>query len=175
MSSMALDLTQDDRVQVLSETGCWIWMAGVNGTGYPTVQHEGKTRTVHRLVMSTLGHKIDGLCVCHKCDIPTCVNPDHLFVGTWGDNNRDREAKGRGRQPAGSAHGMAKIDEKIAAQIFLDNISGVDAAKKYGVSVHTVHLIRNRKQWRCATDGLIAPTYLVAPKTRKNLRECADA
>lgn len=167
---MDLDPTKTDKVCAVGESGCWIWIGGRNGGGYGVTRFNGKVWTVHRLAMHLRGEEIEKKAVCHKCDTPTCVNPDHLFVGTWGDNNKDREKKGRGRQPSGSAHGMAKISEPVAAAIFTDKISGVEAAKKYNVSVHTVHLIRKKKQWRCATDGLEAPIYDVAPKTKKNLR-----
>lgn len=172
---MDLDPIKNDKICVVGESGCWIWMGGRNGGGYGVVRHGGIVWSVHRLAMHLRGYEIKGKAVCHKCDTPLCVNPDHLFVGTWGDNNRDRERKGRGRQPHGSRHGMAKISEEIARNIFLDKISGVDAAQKYGVSVHTVSNIRTKKQWSKATQGLDAPDYDVAPKTRKNLRQRADA
>lgn len=172
---MDFDPTNHKNVTAVYPSGCWVWTGGINGTGYPVTRYKGKVWTVHRLVMHIAGHEIEGMAVCHRCDTPTCVNPDHLFVGSWGDNNRDRERKGRGRQPSGARHGMALISDDTARSIFLDEVSGIEAARKYGVSVYTVCNIRRRRQWRCVTDGLTAPQYKIAPKTKKNLRQSANA
>lgn len=54
----------------------------------------------HRLAYAiTYGPIGNGLLVCHKCDNPICVRPDHLFIGTQSDNQRDRVAKGRWKNP----------------------------------------------------------------------------
>lgn len=162
---MVFDPRENLNVQAIGESGCWIWLGAVNGHGYGSVRHKGRVWGAHRLSKCLeVGSIPEALAVCHRCDEQLCVNPDHLFIGTWGDNNRDRESKGRGRQPKGSRHGMAKLTEADAAAIFLSPLSGVDAATKYGTSKHTVRRIRKRSQWRSATDGLDAPAYAVASK-----------
>jgi hypothetical protein len=76
-------------------SGCWLWMRAVNGKGYGSCQFNGKVQLAHRVAyLLALGDPA-GLVVCHRCDVPSCVNPDHLFLGTVGDNNRDRDRKGR--------------------------------------------------------------------------------
>ena len=78
------------------ESGCWIWMGGSDKDRYGLTSYKCKSLRAHR-VSWTL-HKGDiphGLCVCHKCDTPACVNPDHLFVGSVHQNNIDRHRKGR--------------------------------------------------------------------------------
>lgn len=90
-------------------TGCWLWTAGKNRDGYGSFwsgvyRHEHPKRSpimvlAHRWAYEQLvGEVPDGLCVLHACDTPACVNPDHLFVGTQGDNVRDCAAKGRRNQ-----------------------------------------------------------------------------
>ena len=83
-------------------SGCWIWIGSTGNSGY------GKTRfnhsddlLAHRV--SYLGFKGEipqGMCVLHSCDTRTCVNPQHLFLGTHSDNSKDMVAKGRHKCPA---------------------------------------------------------------------------
>lgn len=73
--------------------GCWEWHGARNDRGYGTVT---KNVRAHRYAYELLGGPIpEGMCVCHTCDNPPCINPAHLFLGTIGENNRDRHAKGR--------------------------------------------------------------------------------
>lgn len=83
-------------------TGCWLWNAFINPAGYghfsTNLSGRWKNERAHRASYELfIGPIPDGMCVCHACDTPACVNPDHLFLGTRGDNNTDRGRKGRGR------------------------------------------------------------------------------
>ena len=87
--------------KVVSPTGCWEWAGARDKDGYgQTPPLDGRSGAVraHRLAWTlTNGPIPKGLLVCHHCDNPACINPDHLWLGTSTDNNRDRERKGRGR------------------------------------------------------------------------------
>jgi hypothetical protein len=77
-------------------SGCWLWLRAVRGNGYPTAWWEGRDWPASHLALSSRGIKVPrGFKALHKCDVPLCVNPDHLFVGTDLDNRRDAKAKGR--------------------------------------------------------------------------------
>jgi len=85
----------------VSETGCWLWLGHLHGSGYPRLKINKKNKSAHRYSYEAfVGPIPDGLLVCHKCDVPSCVNPAHLFVGTHKDNARDMMQKGRNRSRA---------------------------------------------------------------------------
>lgn len=94
----------------------------------------------------TKGPIPDGLFVCHGCDNPRCLNPDHLFLGTHADNMADKVHKGR--SPKGEDHPMVILDEDQAAEILFSGERGVDLAEKMGVSTSTVSAIRHRRIWK---------------------------
>lgn len=80
-------------------SGCWLWTGSCNRDGYGRLTHSHRTVDAHRL--SWLAHRgpiPDGLWVLHACDVPSCVNPDHLWLGTNSDNQRDCTTKGRRRR-----------------------------------------------------------------------------
>lgn len=76
------------------DTGCWIWTGNIDGAGYPTIRLHGHEVGVHRLMYKLFRGRIPRHhYVCHSCDTPACVNPDHLFTGTSRDNQIDRFKK----------------------------------------------------------------------------------
>lgn len=76
---------------------CWVWIGSLfSGSKYGQVKYNGKTRQVHRVSWQiNFGEIPEGLCVCHHCDNPPCVRPDHLFLGTNYHNTMDSVRKGR--------------------------------------------------------------------------------
>lgn len=94
--------------------GCWIWIGQTNSDGYGRFVVRKKSISAHRITCRMKhGPLGEGVCACHTCDNPSCVNPDHLFPGTKLDNARDRESKGRGNKPTGDKHWMKRSPEKI--------------------------------------------------------------
>ena len=87
------------------ESGCWLWLGGTSRHGYGQLGGHRKNVLAHRaFYVAHKGEMPAGVCVCHKCDTPLCVNPDHMFLGTQKDNAIDRERKNRGRHRAHADH-----------------------------------------------------------------------
>lgn len=87
-------------LKVPGENACWVWIGNKNEHGYGTLGVNRKMEKAHRVALALeSGEPIpDGVDVCHKCDNPSCVRPDHLFLGTMSDNIRDCVLKGRHAQ-----------------------------------------------------------------------------
>lgn len=96
--------------KLVDENGCWIWQRAVFYTGYPQIKIARKTSYAHRASYEVFKGQIPrGLNVCHKCDIRLCINPEHLFLGTDLDNERDKKSKMR--HVYGTKNGRAILNE----------------------------------------------------------------
>ena len=126
--------------RVAKTSGCWEYRGPRedcdNPDTYPLFRYEGEYWTVSRLVwVLTFGEIREGLFVCHKCDNPRCVRPDHLFLGTIDDNNKDKARKGRARS---GAEKLRRLTDEQIEQAFTEYLKGgvsmSSLAQKYGIS-----------------------------------------
>jgi len=152
---MALDKLTPFLEKIRFDPGrCWLWEGAKTplGYGHMSIRKNGKRVDAysHRVSWETFcGPVPDGLEVCHRCDTPSCMRPDHLFLGTHRDNMRDSVQKGRWNRPKGEAHYRAKLTDgivrNIRANIGLRSIT--DMARDVGVSYMAVWYICRRKTW----------------------------
>jgi len=129
---------------------CWNWTGYIQPNGYGEVSVHSKQMGAHRLSWIIHYGKIpDSFCVCHKCDNPSCVNPNHLFIGTYKDNVHDMMNKNRYSCARGEKVGGAKLTESQVREIRTrHNCSANKLAKEYGVCKSNIGAIRNYKSWR---------------------------
>ena len=136
---------------------CWLWTASRNvgygqfnlGIGELGVTYKQPMHAHRVAFMLTYGQILPGLHVCHRCDNPICVRPEHLFVGTNGENALDRTAKGRTAQ--GETHYSARLTTAQVDAIRLRGSSETNSAlaREYGVRQSTISRIvrgERRKQ-----------------------------
>lgn len=129
--------------------GCWIWIGETNRQGYGQFKLEGRTRRANRISYVFYTGPIPGsLLVCHKCDTPGCVNPDHLFLGTQKENIQDCINKGRPRADnRGEKQGNSKLTAAQVMAIRQDTRLLRLIANDHDVGVSMISEIKNGKKW----------------------------
>lgn len=147
--------------------GCWWWTAAaLKPHGYGQFAFGGRSQMAHRVAwMLSYGPIPDGMQVCHHCDHPRCVRPDHLFLGTNADNIADRMAKGRDSSPRGiwnrsvtdpttrvfgERNGEARLTEAMIHEIRAAVAAGESqrgVARRLGLHRTTVWRMMNGRSW----------------------------
>jgi hypothetical protein len=153
-------------------TGCWLWCGIRDRGGYGRVYlSPGREDKAHRQVWAAVhGSPVpNGAYVCHSCDNPPCVNPDHLWLGDARANRQDARGKGRipvgdqhpsrrlpERRPRGARHWKARLTEAQVLEIRARYVPGhtarnrttlADLAAEYGVGKSQIQNVVRRVQW----------------------------
>jgi len=146
---------------------CWEWIAYIDPDGYARFRFDGRpqraSRVSHELFVGPIPF---GMCVCHRCDRPSCVNPKHLFLGTKAANNADRHAKGRSGASRGDSHwtrahperlarGEASVRAKLSSSkvvelrgLLRSGHTKISLGGRFGVYLTLIRKIEQHKIWR---------------------------
>ena len=152
--------------------GCWVWRGGKDRRGYGLFRgHRSKMVRAHRFSWELHNQDVipEGMLVCHHCDNPPCVRPDHLFVGTVQDNSDDMILKGRSsrcgnsglqngsytrpdKRPRGERSGVHKVSNEqvraIRTMWATSELSQTSIGALFGLTGSNVSCIVRRKTWR---------------------------
>lgn len=135
------------RVEI-SDT-CWIWMASKNSDGYGNVWAKGKCLKAHRLSYQLFKGDIPiGKEICHSCDNPSCVNPDHLWVGTHKENMNDMVNKKR------TLYGEQRKNNKIPVSL------RPKLAERYKSGETMLALA---KEYKCHASAIFTAIHYILP------------
>lgn len=149
---------------------CWLWSGSTNGR-YGRIVVDGKNTPAHRVSWTLHNGPVpDDRSVCHHCDNPLCVRPDHLFLGTQSDNMRDCAAKGRNisqTRPSvlarGDAHGMRLHPERRAT------------GEKHGSKTHPECVARGSRQGSSRlTEAQVADARAMHREGRGSVSQIAE-
>ncbi len=138
-------------------SGCWLWAGHAGARGYGMIGIGGrKMKTATHVSLALAGRAVPtGMFACHRCDMPACVNPDHLFIGTPLDNVRDMIAKGRSRPARGERQRQAKVTAEQVREIRSLAASGTPhrlIAERFGLAPSTVSNINTGHSWKHLCD-----------------------
>lgn len=141
----------EDRI-FYSPDGCWYWIGALwSHSGRGRIQVWGKSRIAYRVIYQLQKGSIpEGKMLCHRCDNPVCVNPDHLFVGTAKDNFDDFINKGKIRPVfRGEKNGSAKLSDKDVLEIrsLRGKCTNVELAKRFKTNDSHISMIQRRQLW----------------------------
>lgn len=134
-------------------SGCLLWLAYTDPSGYGRLHFNGRQRLAHRLSYENAKGPIPaGLHLLHKCDVPCCINPDHLRPGTQAENVADMLTKGREcRDPRPYHRGVGnpnnRITDDVVRAVLLSDLPQPSAAEAFGISRAWVQRIRAREVW----------------------------
>jgi hypothetical protein len=135
-----------EQIEVIQNSGCWIWPRAKQGQGYGFIKIGGKQHYAHRVSYQLFRGRIpQNKFVCHRCDNPSCFNPAHLFVGTHAENMADMRAKGRAPK---RAYVYKKFSDETVAAMRAEYAAGAkqpELQKKYNISESQLWKILARK------------------------------
>lgn len=144
------------KIEMIPFCGCWIWTGSYDKDGYGKITIGKKAYRAHRLSYCEyhgIEHEsISGYLVLHSCDNPSCVNPNHLKLGTQQENMDEMSARGRSlRGERSRCHILTEdqVKEIRATCVVRSRQFGYAAlGKKYGVHLATIHAIVSGRNWR---------------------------
>lgn len=151
-------------LQHVKRRGCWEWTGAKTPRGYGKIRRDRSIVSAHRASFELfIGRVPDGLLVLHSCDNPSCVNPEHLHLGTALDNTREMYERGRNKNGHYRNHPRGVRHHRSVAKLTVDQVFQIrqllnggakqkDVALRFGVDQSTISLIATGKRWACFTE-----------------------
>ena len=149
MNQLVSSLRERFLVKVNKTSDCWFWTAARNKDGYGIIRDNGQNLNAHRVAFELFVAQIPvNLQVLHRCDTPSCVNPQHLFLGTPAVNQADKKSKHRStfgeRNPRARLTQDAVVEIRVSYQGGLATIK--ELASRHGISYgHAKNIVRGRR------------------------------
>lgn len=130
---------------------CWLWTGSCVESGHGRVKREGKLILTHRYSYKITHGLYPEPCGLHTCDVPSCVNPSHIYAGTKQDNARDKMVRGRCNSPKGSQVRVSKLKEMdipVVRTLLSQGHSYRAVAQRFGVSSTSIRWIATGRTWK---------------------------
>lgn len=146
-------------VEVSTNFQCWNWKGVKNDSGYGRFRLNGAWVAAHRISHELINGAIPkDLLIRHRCDNPSCCNPQHLLTGTPADNSLD--AVSRNRTAKGERNGRTKLKQEDVAYIRQnpDGMTLTKLAEKFGMAKSSIHYIRCGRSWKMVGGEGIGPS-----------------
>ncbi|CAB4217476.1 HNH nuclease [uncultured Caudovirales phage] len=140
------------KIHKTSNPPCWLWSGHLNSDGYGSFRIGNRFLKAHRVAYELFKGEIGNNHVLHICDIPNCVNPDHLFLGTHSDNMQDMWNKGRHNYPKSEHHSKLTTEQVLEIKSLKGTCSGRSLAPKYKVNDQTIRNIWLGITWKTTYD-----------------------
>lgn len=141
-----------DKYIPVTESGCWLWIGACDCKGRARIAYKGRNARASHVAWELFRGPVPvGSMLCHHCDIPACVNPDHLYIGDSHTNVQDMMRRGRNTVPVGESHWKSKLTEVDVLAIRGMSGKGYASwrvAKIFGVSSSTIRRIWRMDNWR---------------------------
>jgi hypothetical protein len=151
LANMAGKIKQSEVERFMShvhkhDSGCWLWTAYRMKSGYGNFRTPLKHELAHRVSYRLFNGELDKRDVMHKCDVPNCVNPEHLALGTRLENMQD--AKRKGRMSVGQGHGRSKLTDEQVNLIKKSSKLQKEIAAEFGITQSHVSCLKSGKKWQ---------------------------
>lgn len=148
--------------KVSKTKNCWLWTGYKNNKGYGSFLYPKGTLAHRYSYLVHNGEIPDDMMVCHSCDNPSCVNPEHLWIGTAQNNMDDCIRKNRNKivTVRGEENGLSKLNERQVCEILKNEnkLTQKEFANKFRCDQTTIHYVQYGKTWKHILPGVIRKT-----------------
>lgn len=153
----------------VASSGCWEWTGGKDADGYGTFRglvNGVLYQRAHRWSWANFNKAAipEGGAICHRCDNPSCVNPEHLWLGNNELNQRDKRVKGRAKTANGAESHWSKLTEEQVVQILKDPRPASKIASELNVSAGTISDIKRRRSWAHIQVDHVVKAKRISPR-----------